>query len=352
MAGGKLGDPVEESRRFGSRRSVRRCGLGVLGWLLIVGLGWPSVAVVATIAATQPAHASPDLDPIGLRIAAGAYNSPGSVDGEFASARFVGPNDIAVSPDGSAVYVTESSTGAVRRLDLATSSVSTLTTGVLVNPREIDVASDGNVYVSGSSASGNGNGYIARVAPSGTVTMIRTGVYSTPRVLLSADESFLWSSDWYSKSCYRKYYMYGNLVTVQFDGTTTRQGVAPGPCNYFPGLAEIAHSPDGGVLGVWTKSLPTFGETPRPSIYRYDGATHTRVSGRTHSSVQMSTYAGALYLMHNASGSHVRSYDPAALSAAASYQASCSSSPAPGELPGIVGCGSSSAPNSYPGYVP
>lgn len=108
-----------------------------------------------------------------VTILAGA-NGTGLVNGSGSTAKFNYPGDLAVSPDGTALYIADSKNQVIRKFDLSTGQVSTYagngTAGVVGGslasaefsyPIGITFGPDGNLYIAdygdGSSSPGTGN---------------------------------------------------------------------------------------------------------------------------------------------------------------------------------------------------
>jgi|GEM_PF-2534118 len=82
--------------------------------------------------------------------------SPGNNNGFGTQARFTGPGDLALSPDGSLLYVRDASnTGSIRQVRMSNKKVTTLQKGILHTPG-LAVDSEGAIYFFG------GNVHIAR----------------------------------------------------------------------------------------------------------------------------------------------------------------------------------------------
>lgn len=86
---------------------------------------------------------------------AGTAGSQGSTDGAGTAARFTFPSDVAFDGQGS-LYVTESSSAALRKIDLATATVAAVPGAALSGHVAVAVAADGagSVYVSYLNSSG------------------------------------------------------------------------------------------------------------------------------------------------------------------------------------------------------
>lgn len=143
--------PACQGPKRESDPSIRRAHPGTL-WSLGVVLVVATGASVLVASEASPAHADPAPSrPLGLSTVAGS-GQKGTVDGTGAAALFHSPRDVAVHPNGSAAYViddggdddtndgTDTTPDSIRRVDLATGEVITLSQGGLLDePDRLDV---------------------------------------------------------------------------------------------------------------------------------------------------------------------------------------------------------------------
>lgn len=129
-----------------------------------LGLGTAGLAIAAGLAISRPSGAAvePPIRPMSsFHDLVAGQSSPGFRDGSFTEALFDGPTGLAISPDGSALWVADTRNHRVRRVDLrADNRVSTLAgsgrgepvdgpfeTAGFASPRAIAALPNGNLVV-------------------------------------------------------------------------------------------------------------------------------------------------------------------------------------------------------------
>ena len=163
---------------------------------------------------------------------AGIAGSYGSADGIGSSARFSGPNGIAVDAAGN-LFVADSINNTIRKIT-STGVVSTLAAGSLNSPNGVTVDADGNIYVADTS-----NCRIQKISSTGVVTTLAgsTGIEG------SIDDTGSSARFSYPNSIIAD--GAGNVYVADRGNSTIRKITPAGVVTTFAGTAEKPGSTDG-----------------------------------------------------------------------------------------------------------
>jgi gliding motility-associated-like protein len=97
------------------------------------------------------------------------------VDGYGTNASFRELNGLILDPQGANLYVADRGHGAIRKINLQTDEVSTVSTGALARPSGMDVDAQGNLYIADTE-----NNLVKKISAAGVRTNIGAG-FSNPR---------------------------------------------------------------------------------------------------------------------------------------------------------------------------
>lgn len=295
--------------------------------------GTAAFLVVATLASLLVASKAPPAQaatapsrPLGLSTVAGS-GLKGSVDGTGPAASFHSPRDVAVHPNGSAAYVIDDggdddandgddiTPDSIRRVDLATGQVTTLSQGGLLDePNHLDVDAAGNVYVSDT------GGRVLRIDPAGVQSVLtdRLLVSGAPLVLAPGD-AFLYVVSKTPEYQLRKWYNIVHLYRLDLgSGALTDLG-RPGYCRSYRdwvGVNDLAVDPQGRPVMAYSNAHCDGLYYYEPALFRLDPATGwSRITNRFYREAVAFDADGALFaLRQGLSQMHrypVGSLDPA-----------------------------------------
>ncbi|HEX8780838.1 MAG TPA: DUF6531 domain-containing protein, partial [Nocardioides sp.] len=245
---------------------VRRVAVLVVA-SLVASLG----VLVGSEAVVPPAPAAA-LPPVGLSTLAGT-GTQGDVDGPASTAQFDFPLDVAVSPDGSWLYVLDEGDDGrpnrIRKVSTTTGAVSTFTSGGVLasDPGRLEVDPAGNVWVSIAFATQDMR--LVRFDASGNPTTMMTGISTTSALAFSFDPAGQ-----------NVYVIHSNPNGPYTGRTLNRMPIgsmpqdadqatslgAPGP-GARGGAADYAWSPRGELFISWGSTIGTNGV----GLWRYDG---------------------------------------------------------------------------------
>lgn len=307
--------------------------------------------VVATVASllvaskASPAQAATAPSrPLGLSTVAGS-GQKGTVDGTGAAASFHSPRDVAVHPDGSAAYVIDdggdddaydgddTTPDSIRRVDLATGEVTTLSQGGLLDePNHLDVDAAGNVYVSDT------GGRVLRIDPAGSQSVLTDQllVSGAPLVLAPGD-AFLYVVSKTPEYQLRKWYNIVHLYRLDLaDGALTDLG-RPGYCRSYRdwvGVNDLAVDPQGRPVMAYSDAHCDGLYFYQPALFRLDPATGwSRITNRFYREAVAFDAAGSLFALRQGL-SQIHRYPVGSLDPARVYAESAC---ADAEL--VAGCG-------------
>jgi DNA-binding beta-propeller fold protein YncE len=175
----------------------------------------------------------------------------GLVDGIGSAARFNYPTGIALGTDGK-LYVADGANKSLRRIDPATGAV---TTHATFSGATLDAAAapDGAIYVThvrNACPNCQPERNLTRIQPNGTKTDVNLLGYGYPAGLAVAHDGALYVSDQLDHRIWRVDPNTGAMTVFAGDGTAGPRDAAPGPVAQFMAPWGLAVAPDGTVFAA------------------------------------------------------------------------------------------------------